>query len=351
MNLEQLQRDLKTSYNIQLETTDLRIKYIIEHLLKEWHTSLDRLTFNEMQILSNCILETETQVLHNEVESLLAKKEQIERKIDKKSHELQESKYKIFDYIESHIDDSKKEALSKLHQVKLQTIDLFDILGEIVESAIITALEKDTEIHDSIEEVVKDITFEAIKEGSLNTLRIRKILSTILHSSIEVAEASPVKAQAILIPTLKGIRLGLVHAITRFKQRIVFIPIEAKHLLIEDYEIIINDLNHTDALFSQVVRAQATQSSSEIEKVLEKICKDMRFDLDELLRISIETADVMKNRFSSLAVKAVNQADRALQSSKAKEAKRMGKQALGIAKTALDSALNSAKHALENSKK
>jgi len=225
------------------------------------------------------------------------------------------------------------------------------MLDEMVESAIITALEKDTEIHDSIEEVIKDITFEAIKEGSLNTLRIRKILSSILHATIEIAEASPVKAEAILTPTLKGMRLGLIHAITRFKQRLAFIPLEAKHILIEDYEVIIDDLNHTDALFAQVVDTQASLSSQEINKTLQKINKEMQFDLDELLRISKETADVMKTRFSSLAAQAVKKADKALQSPKAKEAKRMGKQALGIAKTALDSALSSAKSAIENTKK
>ena len=55
-----------------------------------------------------------------------------------------------------------------------------------------------------------------------------------MHASIEIAEASPVKAENILSPTLKGMRAGLMHAITRFKQRIAFIPIEAKHILIED---------------------------------------------------------------------------------------------------------------------
>ena len=142
-----------------------------------------------------------------------------------------------------------------------------------------------------------------------------------------------------------------MHAITRFKQRIEFIPIEAKHILIEDYEIIINDLNHTDALFSQVVSTQANLSSSQMGEVLEKINQNMRFDLDELLHLSKETAEVMKNRFSSFAAQAVKKADKALHSPKAQEAKRMGKQALGIAKTALDNALKSAKNAMENTKK
>lgn len=350
MNLEQFKRDLKTSYDVSLDNTDLRIEGIVKHIINEWNVSIERLTLDEMQVFSSTILEIETKLLHDEVESLLAQKEQIERKLDKKSHDLQEAKYSIFDSIESKLGTTNQGSLSQLHQIKLQTIDLYDLLDEIVESAIISALEKDTEINDAIQEVIKDITFEAIKEGSLSTLRIRKILSTILHASIEIAEASPVKAEAILTPTLKGMRLGLVHAITRFKQRLAFIPVEAKHILIEDYEVIINDLNHIDSLFAQVVSTQGSHSSSEMEKTLEKIRQDMRFDLDELLRISKETADVMKNRFSTLAAGAVKKADEALQSPKAIEAKRIGQQALGIAKTALNTALSSAKNAIDNKK-
>ena len=118
MNSEQLQRDLKVSYNTDLESMDLRVENILDHIKDEWSLSLDRLTLNEMQTVSTSILEIETKVLHDELESLLAQKEKIERMLDKKSHDLQEAKYNIFDSIESQIDLDKKEALSKLHQVK-----------------------------------------------------------------------------------------------------------------------------------------------------------------------------------------------------------------------------------------
>ena len=352
MEPEKLQRDLKVSYNIKLDSIENRVEDIVAHIANEWNIDLHRLTTHEIKILSETILDIETKTLHDEVETLLAQKEQIERKLERKSQALQVAKYQIFDAMESQLSSDDEEALAKLHQVKLQTIDLFDLLSEIVESAIITALEKDkdSELEDSIHEVIKEITYEAIKEGSLNTIRTRKILSTILQATIEIAEASPVKAYGILHPTLKGMRSGLIHSITRFKQRLIFIPIEAKHILIEDYDTIIEDLNQTDSLFSQVVQTQADESSQSIKETLIAINKDMRYDLDELLRISKETADVMKDRFSTFAKVAVKKADSALKSPTAVEAKRMGIQVLGIAKTALDSALTSAKDAMEKKK-
>ena len=352
MELEKLQRDLKVSYNPNLETIDSRVEDIVKHIADEWNIDANRLTLHEIKTLSSTILEIETKSISDEIEILLTQKEQIERKLERKSGELQDSKYNIFNALESQLSQDDTEALSKLHQVKLQTIDLFDLLSEIVESAIITALEKDkdSEIFDTIEELIKDITYEAIKEGSLNTIRIRKILSTILHATIEVAEASPVQSHQILFPTLKGMRSGLIHSITRFKQRLAFIPIEAKHILIEDYDTIIEDLNQTDSLFAQVVQTQADESSNTIKETLITINKDMRYDREELLRISKETAEVMKERFSTLAAQAVLKADNALKSPRAIEAKRMGKQAFSIAKTTLGTALKSAKDVMENKK-
>jgi len=350
MDLELLKTDLQNTYSIDEGSIEERVKELLNYFKKNTSKDINEISMHEIQVLSSVILEKETNALQDEVQSLLAQKEQIERKIERQSQALQEAKYKIFNTLESEFDPLNEQSLARLHQVKLQTIDLYELLGEIVESAIITALEKDVEIDETIEEVVKDITFEAIKEGSLNTIRIRKILSTILQSSIDIAEAQPVKAHEILSPTLRGMRSGLLHAITRFKQRLAYIPVEAKHILIEDYDTILEDLNQSDSLFAQVVKTQAENSSSEIEKNLEAINKEMKYDLEELLRTSKETAEVMKERFAALAIQTMRKADKALHSTKAQEAKRLGKQAIGVAKNAIDNALQSAKEAIDKKK-
>ncbi|MEA1892137.1 MAG: DUF6781 family protein [Campylobacterota bacterium] len=308
---------------------------------------LNKPSLEEMKTVVASILDTQTKILKDEIEELLLQKEYIERSLEKKSQELQDTKCNIFNMIEAKLTDD--ETLLKLHQIKLQSIDLYDFLSELVESAIITALEKDQDgdISDTIEEVIKDITFEAIKEGSLNTLRVRKILSIILASAIGIAEATPTKATEILTATLKGMRSGLIRSIARFKKRLAFMPVEAKHILIEDYETIMEDLNQTDTLFSHVVTTQADENSDEIKKILLAINKDMRYDLEELVHISKETAQAMKARFSTFAKSAVQKADTAMKSSTAKEAKRMGKQALGVARVALGSAMKSAKDVMD----
>ena len=331
-------------YNKRFKTVEKRVSSVIS----DSGIDLNGLALQEIKELSTTIIDMETQKLKTELEKLLEKKEAIERELEKKSEELQNAKYEIFNAIETQL-DSDEATLSKLHQVKLQSIDLYDILSEMVESAIITALEKDSDgdISEFTTEVIKEIAYESIKEGSLNTIRVRKILSTILITAIDVAEATPNRAEEILSSTLHGMRSGLVKSIDRFKKRLTFMPIEAKHILIEDYDTIIEDLNQTDTLFSQVVSTQAAQSTQATDKILIKLNKEMSYDLEELVHISKETAEVMKARFSSFAKTAVKKADFALKSPKAQEAKRMGIQALGVAKVALGTAIKSAKDAID----
>jgi len=349
IDIEKLQRDIKLSYNKELKSIEERVKATAAHVNKEWGIDPNNLSISEIKAITATIVELETKNLHDELEALVAQKEKIEREIERKSHLLQATKYRVFDAMEAVLDKSDEEALAKLHQVKLQTIDLFDILSEMTESAIIAALEKEADIdmEATLKEAIKELTYEAIKEGSLNTIRVRKILATILHVAIEIAEAQPTKAKEILSPTLKGLRSGLFSAIDRFKQRLAFMPVEVKHILIEDYDTIIEDLNQTDVLFSQVIKTKADESSAAIQKVIQELHKEMKFDLEELLHLSKETAEVMREKFSDLAKSALKKGSEVLKSDAAKEAKRMGVQIIGVAKSALNSAIKSAKDAIE----
>ena len=348
MDLEQIQENLKASYSHRFKTTDTRVAHCIQELSKDSEVEINAMSLEAIKVVATTILDAETQKQYDELQKLQEQKEQIERAIERQAETLQEAKYTVFNALENELSEDS-DALSKLHQVKLQSIDLFNILSDMVESVIITALEKDSDGHiqETTTEAVKDITYEAIKEGSLNTIRIRKILSTILHSSIEIAEATPNRAEEILSSTLKGMRSGLVKAIDRFKQRLAFMPVEAKHILIEDYDTIIEDLNQTDTLFSQVIITQASQSSQNTQEILLEVNKKMKYDLDELVHLSKETAEVMKDKFSTFAKKAAVTAEGALKSQKAQEAKRMGIQALDVAKTALESAIKSAKDTMK----
>lgn len=349
MDLETIVDKIKKLYDNNYHSIGKRVSYAIDESQNTLNYDLDKLNLHEIKAVSSTILDIECEQIHKELEDLIAQKEAIESKLHKKREDLQHIKYEVFNAIEATMNQEDSNTLAKLHQVKLQSIDIFDILSETVESAIITALErsKDSEASEDIEEIIKEITYQAIKEGSLSTIRTRKILSTILSSAIEIAEASPNRASIILKPTLKGMRSGLYHSIERFKARIAYMPLEAKHILIEDYDNIMEDLNQTDTLFIQVVQTQANEASEEIRKLLVELNQKMHLDLEELVTISKETATVIRTKVSNFTKNAVLKADNALKSEKAKEARAMGIQAWGVAKEALGSAIKSAKNAID----
>lgn len=349
MNIEEFERDIKNSYkSIESASLTERLKKLLEHVEQEWNIDAKKLTLHELKILATTVIDTETIALHDEVEELLAKKEQIQRRIDKKSHELQNLKYDLFNSIEEALVDAPKQTISKLHQIKLQSIDLFDMLNEMIESAILTALEKnDNDTEETIEEVIKEITYETINEGPLNSIRIRKILSSIVQTSVDVAEATPNQANIILRSTLKGARTGLIKSISRFKQQLLYMPDELKAIQTSNYDNAIDELIHTDTIFTQVISNISLTNSAQTRKILEEMSNNMKYDLEELVHISKETVEVMKDKLKNIKKDAIQRGSKVLKSQKAQEAKRMGIQAWGVARTALENAIKTAKSAID----
>ncbi len=347
MDMEKFERDIRSFYKKRkAKSLDKKVDSLADHIKQEWHIAKEELKFQELKIIAESILEIETQSLHDEVQDLLTQKEQIERQLERKSLELQNAKYNVFSAIEEDLAVDVPSVQRDLHQIKLQSIDLFDMLEEMVESAILTTLEKAHDIEETIKEITKDITHETLNEGAMGTVRIRKIISTILQSAIGVAEATPNAAEEILRGSLKGIRAGLIHSIREFKQQLQYMPEELKVSVLADYGDL-DELKQTNLVFTQTIQSLSSTTDKSTEALLTKISKDIHLDMDELILISKETVELMKDRFSSATKDAFVRGSRALHSEKAQEAKRMGIQAFSAAKTALDSAIKTAKDKIE----
>lgn len=347
MDMEKFERDIRSFYKKRkAKSLDKKVLSLADHIEQEWHIAKEDLKFQELKTIAETILEIETQALHDEVQDLLAQKEQIERQLEKKAIALQNAKYDVFNTIEEDIAADVPSVQRDLHQIKLQSIDLFDMLQEMVESAILTTLEKGHDVEETLKEISKDITYETLNEGVMSTVRIRKIVYTILQSAIGVAEATPNAAEEILRGTLKGIRTGLVHAIRDFKQQLQYVPEELKVSVLADYGDL-DELKQTNLVFTQTIQSLSSSTDKSTEALLQKVSQDIHLDMDELILISKETVEVMKERFNAATKDALVRGSRALQSDKAKEAKRMGIQAFGAAKTALDNAIKTAKDKIE----
>ena len=353
MNNNKLERDLLdkcTKLEGLSETAQKKeLDNVVDHLEKEWNVDIEHINASELKTLSSCVIAQATQSLSSELEDLLLQKERIERQLDKKSHELQSHKHQLFSFLEELLigKGADSNTISRLHSLEMQSMDLLNLLEEMVESAIITTLEKGTNIEETLEELAKEITLQTLNEGILSAIRIRHIISTILKTAINVAEATPNSADVILEGTIKGMRMGLIRALDRFKQKFLFTPDEAKIVLIEDPQSLYNELHHTDTLFLQTIETLATQSSPNIKAELENILSNIRYDMEELTLISKETLEILGDKLSVFAKEAMQKSSHMLQSKKAQEAKKMGVHAWGVARSVLDGAIKGAKDAID----
>lgn len=347
MNLETLKRDIKTHYK-SLDATDIETKIgsVIHELNNEFSLTPGLLTLQELKTLTGAILEEETLSLHDELEDLMAQKERIERLILRKSDELQHLKYTLFDTFERMM-GSEEQTLEKLHQIKIQSVDLLDILEEMVESAIITTLERGSDIEETLHEIIKDITFETLNANVLNAIRIRRILSSILQSALNIAEATPNQADTILRGTVLGIRSALYKSIQKFHQYLLYVPEEVKALYRDEYKTIEEELDHIDTLFTNVIHSLSNRNSSSMIVRLEHISNDIRFDTEEIKHLSKETVELLRDRLSKLKRGVTEQGNKLLKSKSAQEAKAMGVRAWSVAKSAMEVAIKGAKDAID----
>ena len=304
------------------------------------------LSLQELREKTVGALKEHTVVLHNELEDLLAQKEQIERQIIRKSEELQQFKYRFFDVLEKMFSNNEP-LLEKFHQIKIQSIDLLDILEEMVESAIITTLEKGSDIEETLHEIIKEITFETLNANVLNAIRIRRILASILQSALNVAEATPNQADTILRGTLLGIRSALYKSIEKFHQYLLYLPDEVKALYRNEYKTIENELDHVDTLFGQVIQSLKNHNAPSMMEKLLSISHDIRFDTEEITHLSKETVALLRDRLSKLTRGVTEQGNKLFKSKSAQEAKAMGVRAWSVAKSAMEGAIKGAKDAMD----
>lgn len=276
----------------------------------------------------------------------MAQKEQIERLIVRKSEELQQFKYRFFDTLEKMFADNEP-LLEKLHQIKIQSIDLLDILEEMVESAIITTLEKGSDIEETLHEIIKEITFETLNANVLNAVRIRRILASILQTSLNVAEATPNQAETILRGSLLGIRSALYKSIEKFHQYLLYLPDEVKALYRNEYKTIETELDNVDTLFVQVIQSLKHHNTPTMMDTLASIAQDIRFDTEEITHLSKQTVELLRNRLSKLTRGVTEQGNKLFKSKSAQEAKAMGVRAWSVAKAAMEGAVKGAKDAMD----
>lgn len=366
------------------------------HKLKDEKHIQDRL--GELFELYSKALKEESlnspRVLHHVIEGLLKaasyeqetylykmiyEKEQLEKNIFAQKQSIRHTITDTFTVLEQHIqrlpDETKEIATKALHDAKLRGIEMLGILKETTQEALITTLEKGHDIQDTIHEITRNLSFQAISETTLTTQRALDIARTIVEASIEIADEELANARAILEGSIFGVRDGIAKAIDKFKNDLKFSPTEELEGLGEqDLAHLRKDLSRIEEYAIEQLKALATQSDGISQSIITEIIAHMNSSTAKIKRASNEAKEVISERIDQLKAEAEKKlvvfkkdvaefekiAASKLESFKhtegekakqmAAEAKKLGFRAWEVAKSMMEGAVKGAQNAIKKEK-
>ncbi|ATB70932.1 hypothetical protein SJPD1_2844 [Sulfurospirillum diekertiae] len=320
-------------------------------------------------------------------------KEQLEKSIYTQKQQIRATLADTFNTIETHIvsiqPETQQNALTAVHDTKLRGIEMLGILKETTAEALLTTLEKGSDIADTIHEITKNLTFQTIHEGDFTKQRMINISSTIIGASIEIADEDLGHAKDILDGSINGVREGITKAIEKFKNDLKYAPTDAMEGLLEtDLSELRKDLVRIDEQFITLLEVLASQSEGISASLVKEMIKEMTSSTVKIKRAANDAKEVIGERIEQLKAEASvfektfkDKAEKKLESLKkdvnefekkasakvesfkqfefendtakqvAQEAKKLGFRAWEVAKNMMDGAVKGAKEAMKKEDK
>ena len=309
-------------------------------------------------------------------------KEQLEKSIFTQKQQIRSTIASSFDILEQHIaklpSDTQEAALLALHDAKLRGVEMLGILKETAQEALLTTLEKGSDIEDTIYEITKNLSFQSISEGALTKARILDISRTIIESAMDIADEDLGNAKAILEGTINGVHDGVTKTIEKFKNDLKYAPTEEMEGLAEtDLSLLRKELLKIDEQFIIQLEALASQTEGISNQIIHEITADMNSSAARIRRAANEAKEVITERIDHLKAepekkfvvlrKDVEEFEKKasskmesfkqfdFESEKAKQiavdAKKLGFRAWEVAKSMMDGAVKGAKDAMKKEDK
>lgn len=309
-------------------------------------------------------------------------KEQLEKSIFTQKQQIRSTIASSFDILEKHIaklpQDTQEAALLALHDAKLRGVEMLGILKETVQEALLTTLEKGSDIEDTIYEITKNLSFQSISEGALTKARVLDISRTIIESAMDIADEDLGHAKAILEGTINGVHDGVTKTIEKFKNDLKYAPTDEMEEMAEmDLSLLRKELLKIDEQFILQLEALASQTEGISHTIIREMTSEMNSSAARIKRAANEAKEVITERMEHLRTEAekklvvlkkdveelekkasskmesLKQFD--FESEKAKQmavdAKKLGFRAWEVAKSMMDGAVKGAKEAMKKEDK
>jgi hypothetical protein len=312
-------------------------------------------------------------------------KEQLENSISEQKYSIRNNISGTFNILEAHIEKMEgpiaPESIQALRDAKLRGVEMLGILKETTSEALLTTLEKAKDIEDTVFEITKNITYQAINEGDFTKNRFIDISNSVIEVAIEIADEDQGNAKCLLNGAIHGTKEGMAKAIDKFKNDLKFAPEEIDEVINQDLPSIRKELISVEEDFISMLETAKNSSNGISKKLMADILEsEFNSSLAKIKRVTAETRETINEKIEELkksstyknndflkkAEKKIEEfekvASQKVESIKnfefenekaqkaANEAKRLGNHAWELAKGAVEGALKGAKDAINKNK-
>ncbi|MDD3342734.1 MAG: hypothetical protein PHR87_04075 [Sulfurospirillaceae bacterium] len=237
-------------------------------------------------------------------------KEQLEKSIFNQKQNIRSTISETFTILEAHIsnmqDDSKASVQSALNDAKLRGIELLGILKETTQEALLTTLEKGSDIKDTTYEITKNLTFHTINEGTFTQQRILDISSTIITASSDIADEDLGHAKEIMEGSINGVKEGITKAIEKFKNDLKYAPTdEMEGLAEQELSLLRKELLKIDEHFITLLEVVASQTEGVSASLIKEMIVDMNSSVAKIKRAANDAKEVISERIDVLKEEAL----------------------------------------------
>ncbi len=282
------------------------------------------------------IIEAKKRPRIEQIQQLLIEIDRLKAEIEAQKSELRSELLELFAKLEKEIaalpEPHHSQALQTLQECKLGSLEFLGILAETSESAILTTLESGEDIKETIAEITKELAFNTI-DINVDPKHIKDVTTTILTVAANIAEASVNYADEILEGAILGTKQGIKKSIQKFNDTVAFTPDEARAIIIQNYDDIVQNLDSIDEIYLQSIQKVAEQSEPGIKEKILSISATS--PLEKLAAEAQKSITAIK--------KSVQEIIKESPKINTEEAKRLGRRAFELAKEKLEETINAIK--------
>lgn len=231
---------------------------------------------------------------------LYYEKERIEKEIEHEVNHIQISSkatYKTFEKFE----DNDTFIENALKDSKLRGTQMLGILKEVTSEAILTTIEKEHDIQETIETIVKNLVYQNVTDGDFTKERFLQIVKTILNVAKEIADIDQANSKDILKGAILGSREGMSKAVELFKNRLKYAPKDEENMSENDLQAAKKELLTMDNDFIELLRGYTLQTNLISGKIISNL---LNTELDTVMvrmrKVSNEAREVINEKLEEL---------------------------------------------------